>query len=84
MDEHSDPAEHLSFPPLDGMKALYSSNGSAEPTDDEIPAATHWPSIPVSDANDEWGELRAWVLELKARFDSVDHQIGRASCRERV
>ena len=75
MDEHSDPAAHSSFPPLDGMKALYSSNGSAEPTDDEIPAATHWPSIPVSDANDEWGELRAWVLELKARFDSVDHHV---------
>jgi hypothetical protein len=75
MDEQGDPAAHSMFPSPVGMNATYASNGSAEPTDEEIPAATHWPSIPVADASQEWGELRAWVAELKIRFDSVDHHV---------
>jgi hypothetical protein len=64
-----------SFPALDGVKGVFASNGSAEPAEDEIPAATHWPSIPVADLADEWNELRDWVVELKVRFDSVDHHV---------
>ena len=69
------PAERPGFPVLDGVKGVFASNGSTEPAEDEIPAATHWPSIPVADLANEWNELRAWVVELKARFDSVDHHV---------
>ena len=69
------PAARPGYPVLDGMKSAFASNGSAEPAEDEIPAATHWPSIPVADLAHEWSELRARVVELKVRFDSVDHHI---------
>jgi hypothetical protein len=69
------PAARPGFPVLDGMKRAFASNGSGELAEDEIPAATHWPSIPVVDLAGEWTELRAWVIELKVRFDSVDHHV---------
>jgi len=69
------PAERPTFPTVDGVKGVFASNGSSEPAEDEIPAATHWPSIPVADLADEWNDLRAWVVELKVRFDSVDHHV---------
>lgn len=75
MDEHGEPGAHPRFVPPTGIGAQYGSNGSAEPSEEEIPAATHWPAIPMADAKQEWEELRAWVTELKARFDSVDHHV---------
>jgi len=69
------PAGRPTFPALDGVKGAFASNGAAEPAEEEIPAATHWPSIPVADLADEWNDLRVWVVELKSRFESVDHHV---------
>lgn len=72
------PAERPGFPGLGGLTGgtnALALNGSTEVAEEEIPAATHWPSIPVVDLAGEWTELRAWVIELKVRFDSVDHHV---------
>ncbi len=39
---------------------------------DEIPTATHWPSIPADDHAAAWAELRDWVEGLQQRFDHLD------------
>jgi len=75
MDEHERPATQPIHPPLDALKALYAADRGDDFSDDEVPAATHWPAIPVADAEDERGGLRAWGIELKARFDSIDHHV---------
>jgi hypothetical protein len=40
---------------------------------DDIPSATHWPSIPTQKAEVEWQELRTWVEQLQRRFAHLDH-----------
>lgn len=40
---------------------------------DDIPSATHWPSIPPQTAQSEWQELRDWVERLQQRFSHLDH-----------
>ena len=40
---------------------------------DDIPSATHWPSLPPENAELEWQELREWVEDLEERFPHLDH-----------
>ena len=42
---------------------------------DEIPSATHWPSIATADLASEWEKLRTWVDALQQRFGHLDHHI---------
>lgn len=41
----------------------------------DVPAPTHWPSVPASDAAAEWEELTAWVEALQGRFAHLDHHV---------
>lgn len=41
----------------------------------DVPAPTHWPSLPSADAAAEWEELRAWVEDLQGRFGHLDHHV---------
>ncbi len=41
----------------------------------DVPAPTHWPSLPSADAAAEWNELRAWVETLQGRFAHLDHHV---------
>ncbi len=41
----------------------------------DIPAPTHWPSLPSTDAASEWDELRTWVEALQGRFVHLDHHV---------
>jgi hypothetical protein len=54
------------------VDALY---GAAASDLDEMPPATHWPSIPAIEAAEEWDNLRAWVKRLQDRFDNLDHHV---------
>jgi hypothetical protein len=40
---------------------------------DDIPSATHWPSLTKDKAELEWRELRDWVEHLQQRFSHLDH-----------
>lgn len=42
---------------------------------DEVARPTHWPSLDAVEAAAEWGELRSWVEELRARFSALDHHV---------
>lgn len=42
---------------------------------DEIPGATSWPAIDPDDTPAAWDDLRAWVDELRRRFDHLDHHV---------
>jgi hypothetical protein len=35
----------------------------------ELPAPTHWPSLPAADLAEEWAELRKWVEQFVDRFN---------------
>jgi hypothetical protein len=48
---------------------------AALPSLEDIPAATHWPSIPAGKAAREWQELREWVERLQQRFAHLDHHV---------
>ncbi len=39
----------------------------------EVPAPTHWPSLPSADTATEWNGLRIWVEALQSRFAHLDH-----------
>jgi hypothetical protein len=54
------------------MQLAYASAG-VKPED--IPAATHWPSLDPEKAAQEWEQLRSWVDELRRRFESLDHHV---------
>jgi hypothetical protein len=54
------------------MQLAYASAG-VKPED--IPAATHWPSLDRDKAAREWEELRGWVAHLRRRFESLDHHV---------
>ena len=41
----------------------------------DLPAPTHWPSVPAADAAAQWGELRSWVEALQGRFAHLDHHV---------
>lgn len=59
--------------PLDELRHLLD-----DPYDDEfadIPAPTHWPSVPATDAAAEWEELASWVEALRGRFAHLDHHV---------
>lgn len=49
--------------------------GTGPPSLDDIPSATHWPSIPAGSAAKEWEDLRAWVEQLQHRFAHLDHHV---------
>jgi hypothetical protein len=42
---------------------------------EDVPAATHWPSIVPADVPDHWDDIRAWVEQLQARFAHLDHHV---------
>jgi len=46
---------------------------AADSTDDfaagEMPAPTHWPSLPAADLAEEWDRLRGWVEQFVDRFN---------------
>lgn len=42
---------------------------------DDVPSATHWPSLPADKAADAWPELRDWVQRLQQRFPHLDHHV---------
>jgi hypothetical protein len=54
------------------MQLAYATAG-VKPED--IPAATHWPSLDREKAAREWEELRSWVEHLRRRFESLDHHV---------
>ena len=45
------------------------------PSIDDIPSATHWPSLPAGTAAKEWEQLRAWVEQLQQRFPHLDRHV---------
>ncbi len=57
--------------PHDAMAALQALYGPGVGDVDDIPATTHWPSLPADDAAAEWDELRVWVEGLQARFEHL-------------
>jgi hypothetical protein len=67
--------------PPDGLAALRQAIGVGDDHDggdqafDELPAATHWPSIPATDAMAEWEALGEWVQGLQDRFAHLDHHV---------
>ncbi len=42
---------------------------------DEIPGATNWPTIDPADTPTAWADLKAWVDDLRRRFDHLDHHV---------
>jgi hypothetical protein len=54
------------------MQLAYAAAG-VKPED--IPAATHWPSLDRETAAQEWEKLRGWVDELRRRFEFLDHHV---------
>jgi hypothetical protein len=54
------------------MQLAYASAG-VKPED--IPAATHWPSLDRDKAAREWEELRGWVERLRSRFEFLVHHV---------
>ena len=54
------------------MQMAYASAG-VKPED--IPAATHWPSLDRKKAAQEWEQPRGWVEELRRRFEFLDHHV---------
>ncbi len=60
---------------VERLQALIAGHGGPAPALDEVPAATHWPSIPAVDAEAEWNELRFWVEQLLERFGQLDHHV---------
>lgn len=45
------------------------------PALEDIPSATHWPSVPARTAANEWDQLRRWVEGLQQRFAHLDHHV---------
>lgn len=60
---------------VERLQAIIVRHGGGAPGLDEVPAATHWPSIPAVDAEAEWNDLRAWVEQLLERFAQLDHHV---------
>ena len=54
------------------MEEVYRQAGLAP---DDIPSATHWPSLPANAARQEWESLRGWVDQLRQRFEFLDHHV---------
>ena len=54
------------------MEEVYRQAGL---TPDDIPSATHWPSISAQAARQEWESLRRWVDQLRQRFEFLDHHV---------
>jgi hypothetical protein len=54
------------------LQAVYSHGG---PDLDQIPVATHWPSLSAEDTLEQWTQLRAWVEQLQHRFEFLDHHV---------
>ena len=63
-----DPLAHLLGDDLD--TGVFDSGDFAD-----VPAPTHWPSLPSADAPAEWNQLRAWVEQLQRRFAHLDHHV---------
>lgn len=56
------------------IRSLHAFAGEAVELD-AIPVVTHWPSVPAADAEAEWKDLHDWVVNLRRRFDHLDHHV---------
>lgn len=65
--------EHVTSSPLDELRQALGDTYDDDFAD--IPAPTHWPSVPAADAAAEWEELAAWVEALRGRFAHLDHHV---------
>ena len=63
--------------PLDELRQVLGDPYDVGDVDDfaDIPAPTHWPGVPATDAGAQWEELRSWVDALQARFAHLDHHV---------
>jgi hypothetical protein len=66
---------HLDEPLGHRASEIIGLTGTGIPALDDIPSATHWPSLPVGKAAYEWRSLRTWVDRLQARFAHLDHHV---------
>ncbi len=58
---------------LDGVEPIFDTFDVDDMYD--VPGATRWPDIPVSEVPEHWDELRAWVERLQERFAHLDHHV---------
>ena len=66
---------HRSPPDDEAVLEMMGLGSAALPSFDDIPSATHWPSIPAARASREWQELRVWVDQLQRRFSYLDYHV---------
>lgn len=64
---------HAASHPFDELRQVF--GGSYDDDVADIPAPTHWPDVPASDAAAEWEALAAWVEALRGRFAHLDHHV---------
>ena len=73
MTDAADRPESTAPDPLGSLRTILGHY--EDPDIDDIPGATHWPSIPADQAEHEWHELRTWVEQLRQRFAHLDHHV---------
>ena len=61
--------------PGDQILEMLGLRATGIPDLDDIPSATHWPSLTTDKAELEWQELREWVEQLQQRFSHLDHHV---------
>ena len=62
-------------PRVNSLEGLLSQYRESIPDFDEIPMATHWPSMSADEARINWINLFKWVEELRVRFSHLDHHV---------
>ena len=60
---------------MNSLEGLLSQYRESVPEFDEIPIATHWPSISADEAQATWINLFKWVDDLRSRFSHLDHHV---------
>jgi hypothetical protein len=78
----SDPINSEPYPYTNGSRRVADAVGfmdevyrQAGLNPDDIPSATHWPSVPPHAARQQWESLRGWVDRLRQRFECLDHHV---------
>jgi hypothetical protein len=67
---------HSDAPPApEQIRAAMGLHAVGLPSLDDIPSATHWPSVPPGKAEKEWDDLQEWVEDLQRRFPHLDHHV---------
>ncbi|NNN22181.1 MAG: hypothetical protein HKL80_09305 [Acidimicrobiales bacterium] len=62
-------------PGVNSLEGLLSQYRESIPDFDEIPIATHWPSMSADEAQINWVNLFKWVEDLRSRFSHLDHHV---------